>query len=81
MQNSLRIVLPQHFVYHETVDVVCTDPLVSKISAAIAEPARTRMLYCLMDGHAHHATELGIVAEVSPSTAACISRDSCSGSW
>jgi DNA-binding transcriptional ArsR family regulator len=27
------------------------------------------MLYCLMDGHARTSTELGIVAEVSPSTA------------
>ena len=43
--------------------------MVSRISAAIAEPARTRMLYCLMYGHARTGTELGIVAEVSPSTA------------
>jgi DNA-binding transcriptional ArsR family regulator len=42
---------------------------VSAIAAAIAEPARTRMLYCLMDGHARTSTELAVVAEVSPSTA------------
>jgi len=42
---------------------------VSHIAAAIAEPARTRMLYCLMDGHARTSTELAAVAEVSPSTA------------
>ena len=42
---------------------------VSRIAAAIAEPARTRMLYCLMDGHARTATELATVAEVSASTA------------
>jgi DNA-binding transcriptional ArsR family regulator len=42
---------------------------VSRIAAAIAEPARTRMLYCLMDGHARTSTELAIVAGVSPSTA------------
>ncbi|MGA9852609.1 MAG: helix-turn-helix transcriptional regulator [Gammaproteobacteria bacterium] len=45
------------------------DTSVSKIAAAIAEPARTRMLYSLMDGHARTSTELAIVAEVSPSTA------------
>jgi DNA-binding transcriptional ArsR family regulator len=42
---------------------------VSQLAAAIAEPARTRMLYCLMDGHARTSTELAVVAEVSPSTA------------
>ena len=45
------------------------DSPVSAIAAAIAEPARTRMLYCLMDGHARTSTELAVVAEVSPSTA------------
>lgn len=45
------------------------DSQVSAIAAAIAEPARTRMLYCLMDGHARTSTELAAVAEVSPSTA------------
>ncbi|MGH8213449.1 MAG: ArsR/SmtB family transcription factor [Rhodanobacteraceae bacterium] len=42
---------------------------VSEIAAAIAEPARTRMLYALLDGRARTSTELAIVAEVSPSTA------------
>src|ERR1700689_668208 len=42
---------------------------VSRIAAAIGEPARARMLFCLMDGHARTATELAVVAEVSPSTA------------
>ena len=45
------------------------DAAVSRIAAAIGEPARARMLYCLMDGHARTSTELGVVAEVSPSTA------------
>jgi len=45
------------------------DAPVSGIAAAIAEPARTRMLYCLMDGHARTSTELAIVSGVSPSTA------------
>jgi DNA-binding transcriptional ArsR family regulator len=42
---------------------------VSRIAAAIGEPARARMLYCLLDGHARTSTELAVVAEVSPSTA------------
>jgi DNA-binding transcriptional ArsR family regulator len=45
------------------------DAAVSSIAAAIGEPARARMLYCLMDGHARTSTELAVVAEVSPSTA------------
>ncbi len=42
---------------------------VSGIALAIGEPARARMLYCLTDGRARTATELAVVAEVSPSTA------------
>jgi len=42
---------------------------VSRIAAAIGEPARSRILYCLLDGHARTSTELALVAEVSPSTA------------
>lgn len=41
----------------------------SHVAAAIGEPARARMLTCLMDGHARTSTELAMVAEVSPSTA------------
>jgi DNA-binding transcriptional ArsR family regulator len=41
----------------------------ASVAAAIGEPARARMLYCLMDGHARTSTELAIVGEVSPSTA------------
>lgn len=41
----------------------------SRIAAAIGEPARTRILFCLMDGHARTSTELAIVAQVTPSTA------------
>ena len=39
------------------------------IAAMIGEPARARMLYCLMDGHARTSTELSAVADVGPSTA------------
>lgn len=45
------------------------DEAVSRIAAAIGEPARARMLYCLMDGRARTSTELAMVAEVAPSTA------------
>ena len=41
----------------------------SRIAAAIGEPARARMLYCLLDGHARTSTELALVADVAPSTA------------
>jgi len=41
----------------------------SRIAAAIGEPARARMLSSLLDGHARTSTELAVVAEVSPSTA------------
>lgn len=46
-----------------------TDDTVSRIAAAIGEPARARILYCLMDHHARTSTELAVVADVSPSTA------------
>jgi len=42
---------------------------VSKMAAAIGEPARARMLFCLMDGHARTSTELAAIADVATSTA------------
>ncbi|WP_434610875.1 helix-turn-helix transcriptional regulator [Pseudomonas sp. D2-30] len=42
---------------------------VSQVASAIAEPARTRMLCALMDGHARTSTELASIADVSASTA------------
>jgi len=44
------------------------DAAASRIAAAIGEPARARMLYCLMDDRARTSTELAVVAGVSPST-------------
>ncbi|HKG47483.1 MAG TPA: helix-turn-helix transcriptional regulator [Pyrinomonadaceae bacterium] len=41
----------------------------ARIAGAIGEPARARMLFCLMDGHARTSTELAIVADVATSTA------------
>src|SRR5207249_2310918 len=43
------------------------DP-VSKFAAAIGEPARVRILHCLLDGRARTSTELAVVADVTPST-------------
>src|SRR6202050_5517565 len=45
------------------------DAAISIIPTDLGEPARARILYCLMDGHARTSTELSVVAEVSPSTA------------
>jgi DNA-binding transcriptional ArsR family regulator len=59
----------QCFVYHQIMNVESVDARVSKIAAAIAEPARTRMLYCLLDGHARTSTELAVIAGVTPATA------------
>jgi DNA-binding transcriptional ArsR family regulator len=66
MRGSIAACERAHFVYHQSMDV---DASLSGIAAAIAEPARVRMLCCLMDGHARTSTELAAVAEVSPSTA------------
>lgn len=41
----------------------------AKLAAAIAEPARTKILCALMDGRARTSTELAVIAEVTPSTA------------
>jgi DNA-binding transcriptional ArsR family regulator len=67
---SIAFVKQGHFDYHQTMSVdQQLDVAVSRIAAAIGEPARARMLHCLLDGHARTSTELAIVAEVSPSTA------------
>jgi len=68
--GSMPVVRQVRFVYHQSMDVARpNDTAVSGIAAAIGEPARARMLYYLMDGHARTATELAMVAEVTPSTA------------
>jgi DNA-binding transcriptional ArsR family regulator len=41
---------------------------VAQVAAAIAEPARSRMLCALMDGRARTATELSAISEMSAST-------------
>jgi DNA-binding transcriptional ArsR family regulator len=57
-----------YFVYHRSMNAA-NDAAVSNIAAAIGEPARARMLYCLMDGHARTSTELSVVAGIGASTA------------
>jgi DNA-binding transcriptional ArsR family regulator len=51
------------------MNVETSDTDVSSIAAAIGEPARARMLYCLADGRARTSTELAVVADISASTA------------
>lgn len=48
---------------------IFADQQIATIAAAIAEPARSRMLCALMDKRARTSTELAIIAEVSTSTA------------
>jgi DNA-binding transcriptional ArsR family regulator len=50
------------------VNVEDPDLAAARVAAAIGEPARARMLFCLSDGRARTSTELAMVAEVSPST-------------
>lgn len=51
------------------MDAQSNDTAISRIAGAIAEPARTKMLCSLMDGHARTSTEMAVVADVSASTA------------
>lgn len=69
IQSSMPLAEREYFGYGKTMDASTTDAAVARIAAAIGEPARTRMLYCLLDGHARTSTELAIVGEVTPSTA------------
>jgi DNA-binding transcriptional ArsR family regulator len=50
------------------MDITTADTSVSSIAAAIGEPARASILTSLLDGRARTATELAVVANVSPST-------------
>jgi DNA-binding transcriptional ArsR family regulator len=62
--------LHQRFAYHQNVNAEELNEIaVARVAGAIGEPARARMLFCLMDGHARTSTELAIVADVATSTA------------
>jgi len=66
----MAVVEHQYFVYDQSMNAgTQIDSSVSEIAAAIGEPARARMLYCLVDGRARTSTELSVVAGVSPPTA------------
>lgn len=68
--KSLPVARHIHFVYHQSMNVEhSVDIVVSRIAAAIGEPARACILYCLMDGQTRTSTDLALVADVSPSTA------------
>jgi DNA-binding transcriptional ArsR family regulator len=55
-------------VAHHSIDAD-PDAMAARIAAAIGEPARARMLFCLLDSRARTSTELAMIAEVTPSTA------------
>ena len=68
--HSMPVARHERFVYNRSMNVEeYADAALSRLAAAIGEPARARILYYLMDGHARTSTELAIVADVSPSTA------------
>jgi DNA-binding transcriptional ArsR family regulator len=68
--GSLPVAGRPHFVYYQTMTAEnSVDVSVSRIAAAIGEPARASMLFCLMSGQARTSTELAMVADISPSTA------------
>jgi DNA-binding transcriptional ArsR family regulator len=69
MAHSVNLVVRTHFVYDRIMDANSADSHLARLAGAIAEPARARMLCCLLDGHARTATELAAVAEVAASTA------------
>jgi DNA-binding transcriptional ArsR family regulator len=70
MRPNMRLAVSPHFVYDHIMDADRPDDgAVARIAAAIGEPARARMLSCLVDGRARTSTELALIAAVSPSTA------------
>ena len=67
---TMRFVSQQYFVYHQSMFAhPKTGSTLSEIAAAVAEPARARMLCSLLDGRARTSTELAVIAGVTPSTA------------
>lgn len=67
--NSIGLVCCHQFAYHQTMIAHDIDRGLAQIAAAIAEPARAKMLCVLMDGRARTSTELAVIGEVSASTA------------
>ncbi len=69
MGRSLAPAGRERFVYHRTMESQSADGGLARVAAAIADPARARMLGALLDGHARTSTELAVLAGVSPPTA------------
>src|SRR5881296_1414288 len=70
LSANMRIAPHPRFAYHQSMNVDAQpDAVASRIAAAIGQPARARMLYCLVDGRSRTSTELAMVADVTPSTA------------
>jgi DNA-binding transcriptional ArsR family regulator len=69
MVQSIAGERPERFVYYRTMESQRADAPLAGVAAAIADPARSRMLCCLLDGQARTSTELAAVAGVAPSTA------------
>jgi len=65
----LALARRSRFDYRKTMDAESHDAPIAGIAAAIAEPARARMLCRLLDGHARTSTELAAIAGVTASTA------------
>lgn len=59
----------QCFDHGQTMDSKELNVDISIVAGAIADPTRSRMLCCLMDGRARTSTELALIGEVTPSTA------------
>jgi DNA-binding transcriptional ArsR family regulator len=68
LSASMTLYMQSYFVYYQSMNAD-TDLVIARIASAIGETARVRMLYCLLDGHARTATELAVIAGVTPSTA------------
>lgn len=68
MPIQVHLAPPPCFDHHRNVDAD-PDIRLAAVAAAIAEPARARMLCLLMDGRARTATELATAAEIAASTA------------
>ncbi|WP_397452813.1 ArsR/SmtB family transcription factor [Pseudomonas sp. NA-150] len=51
------------------MDVEAAELSLAAVAGAIADPARSRMLCALLDGHARTATELAALADIGASTA------------
>lgn len=66
---GVALAIRKQFAYRQTMNANDDDVRIAGLAGAIAEPARARMLRCLLDGHARTGTELATVGGVTASTA------------